>query len=149
MGKRGLELLGDKELKKALKTLGPRVAKRVLKKALMAGALPPLKSARSNVPVDEGLLKKSLGRVVKVSRKGAGVARIGARTHIEADVDGQKKVPWRYAHLVELGHQDQNGHHVPAHPFLRPAADETASASLQAMKDKFAEGVAAEAKKRG
>jgi HK97 gp10 family phage protein len=150
MAKPGLELLGDKELKKLFKTLGPRIAKRVLKKAMHAAAMPPLKSARSHVPVDEGLLKKSLGRVTKVNRRnGSAVSRVGASTSVEAEVDGVKKVPWRYSHLQELGHVTEDGTHVPAKPFLRPAADETAGQSLNIIKDKLAEGIAAEAKKNG
>jgi hypothetical protein len=149
MAKPGLELLGDKELRKTLKTLGPRVARRVLKKAVHAAAMPPLQAARTLVAKESGLLKKSLGRVTKVNRKsGTATARIGARTNVEGEHNGEKRVPWRYSHLVELGHVDENGRHVPAKPFLRPAGDETAGASLDIMKDALADGVAKEAKKQ-
>lgn len=145
-----MSMAGDRELVKALKSLGPRVAKKVLRQALSAGATPVVKSAKQSVATESGLLKKALGKRVKVNkRSGFGSARIGARTNVQGDYKGETRVPWRYGHLVELGHIDSLGNHVAAQPYLRPAADENETKVVQVMGDKLAEGIKREAKRHG
>lgn len=140
-----MTLTGDKALERKLSKLGGRVAKRVLRKAMNAAATPVVKAARGNVSVRSGLLKKSIGKTVRVKGTRAG-ARVGARTNVAASDDAGNKVePWRYAHLVELGHIDENGQHVPAKPFLRPAAEQTKGQAADVLSDKLAEGVLREA----
>lgn len=148
MGKSAkLSLTGDKELEKALRSLGPRVAKKVLRQAISAAASPVVKSAKANVTERSGLLKKSLGKKVRANkRRGTASARVGARTNVKGEVDGKPHVPWRIAHLVELGHIAADGSHVPAKPFLRPAADENETKAVQVMSDKLAAGIVKEAK---
>jgi HK97 gp10 family phage protein len=147
MGKSArMTLTGDKQLEKALRSLGPRVAKKVLRGAVNAAATPVLKTARAKVSEESGLLKKSLGKKVRLNKRtGTASARVGARNTIQGEHDGKPRVPWRYAHLVELGHVDENGRHVPAHPFLRPAADENAEKAVGVMTDKLAAGIVKEA----
>ena len=140
-----MQMTGDKELEKELKKLGDKLARKHLRKALNAASNPVVKSAKGKVSVDKGWLKKSLGKVVKVKGKRAG-ARVGARNKITGtDEQGNKIEPWRYSHLVELGHIDENGNHVPAQPFLRPAAEETADQAQDIMVEKLVEGVLKEA----
>jgi hypothetical protein len=106
-----------------------------------------VKSAKANVTERSGLLKKSLGKKVKVNkRRGTASARVGARSNIQGEVDGKTHIPAKIAHLVELGHIAADGSHVPAKPFLRPAADENEHKAVQVMSDKLAAGIVKEAK---
>ena len=142
-----MQMTGDKQLEKELIKLGDKVARKYLRKALNAASTPVVKSAKGKVAVNKGWLKKSLGKVVKVKGKRAG-ARVGARNKITGtDEQGNKIEPWRYSHLVELGHIDENGNHVPAQPFLRPAAEETGEQAQEILADKLVEGVMKEAGK--
>lgn len=147
MGKSSrIGLTGDKQLEKALRSLGPKIAKKVLRQAISAAATPVVKSAKANVTERTGLLKKSLGKKVKVNkRRGTASARVGARSNVQGEVDGKAHIPAKIAHLVELGHIAADGSHVPAQPFLRPAADENEHKAVQVMSDKLAAGIKKEA----
>ena len=147
MGKSSrIGLTGDKELEKALRSLGPKIAKKVLRQAVSAAATPVVKSAKANVTERSGLLKKSLGKKVRVNKnRGTASARVGARSNVQGEFEGKPHVPWRVAHLVELGHIAADGSHVPAKPFLRPAADENEHKAVEVMTDKLAAGIVKEA----
>ena len=148
MAKPSMQLLGDKELTKTLKTLGERVQRKLLRQAVNAASTPVVKAARSKAPKQSGLLKKSLGKKIKTyPAKMTVVGIIGPRTEISGEYDGKKRVPWRYAHLVEGGHIDEQGNVIGLKPFLRPAYDETQGQALQVLKNKLADGVVKEAKK--
>ena len=148
MGKHSskLSLTGDRDLERNLRTLGARLAKKVLKQAVNAAATPVLKTARAKVSRESGLLAKALAKKTRMnSRRGTASARVGAKTGVQGEFDGKTRVPANYAHLVELGHVDENGQHVPAKPFLRPAADENAAKAAGIMSDKLAAGIVKEA----
>ena len=114
-------LTGDKEIRKALKELPDRSRVRVLVKANGVIMRKALRIAKRLVPVDQGLLKKSLGvKTYKDGKKGAVSTTVGARKGFRevVEVDGKRRVrdPQKYAHLVEFGTQ-----RTAARPFLRPA----------------------------
>jgi len=71
-------ITGDRELDKKLATLAPRVQKRVVKKAAGYAARRARKSVREDVPVDEGVLKKSIGTVTRTYRN-AVIVVVGPR----------------------------------------------------------------------
>jgi HK97 gp10 family phage protein len=145
-----MTLLGAKELERTFRTLGDRVQRRVTRSAVTAASTPIVKAAQQNATEDTGTLKLALkgGRKVKTyTRSGTVVAIIGPRREVKSEHKGKVKRPANYAHLVEHGHIAEDGTHVPANPFLRPAFDQTQGQALGVMKDKLAAGVVKEAKK--
>ena len=137
----GLEELRDKLLK--LKRVTGR---KVVRKALNEASKPILRTAKAKVPVDTGLLRKSLGRKQKSYRGGRSVVIIGPRTGFkrEVTVAGKKQVrnPAKYSHLVEFGTR-----RTAAKPFLRPAFDELLHQTVAAITNTIADGIEAEATK--
>src|SRR4051794_21478943 len=149
MGSSGMQLLGDKQLAKALTTLGERVQRKVVRQSVNAASTPIVKAARSKAAKQSGLLKKSMGKKVRTyPERMTVVGIIGPRLDVVGDYKGKKRWPAKYAHLVEGGHIDQHGDFVPPHPFLRPAYEETQGQVLGVMKDKLAAGVIKEASKQ-
>jgi HK97 gp10 family phage protein len=138
---------GVEELVKSLDELGRTVRNRILRKALGKGSRIIVQRARQLVQTQTGLLKKSLGVVMRTYRSsGVVLAAIGPRTGFKqtATVGGVQVVqnPAKYAHLVELGRRGVAirskkvlygggrfwGKRVSpafAHPFLRQALDGT------------------------
>ena len=150
MAKAGIILLGAKDLERTFRTLGDRVQRKITRQAVNAGATPVVKAARAKAAKESGLLRKSLGKKIRTYKQSGTVAAIiGPRTDVEGEYKGEIRKPKFYAHLVEGGHIDANGNHVPAQPFLRPAFDETQGQALEVIKEKLAEGVVKEAKKAG
>lgn len=66
--------------------------------------------ARRRCPVHTGRLRDSIHQVWTRDIEGRHVVQVGS------DLD--------YALPVELGHTADNGHHVPAQPYLRPGLDD-------------------------
>lgn len=120
-----------------------KTKKKILRKAVGQAGKILLKAAKQRAQKKSGLLRKSLGRKVKVYRNsGVAVAIVGPRTGYRQEVsrDGRKPVmsdPIRYAHLVELGTS-----HSAAFPFLTPAIEENAERIKDAMAGVIADGIA-------
>jgi HK97 gp10 family phage protein len=149
MGKDTFKLEGGKELERRLKKLGDKVHRRVTRQAVNAAATPVVKAAKANAPKQSGLLKKAMGKKVATFKKTQAVAAIvGAKKSVQGEVDGKPRKPSRYAHLVEKGHINEHGEHVPAQPFLRPALEQTGEQAMSVMQTKFAAGIEKEAKKQ-
>lgn len=145
----GATLTGAKELEKALKTLGERTQRKVTRQAVNAACTPILKAARANVEVESGLLKESLAKkIVTYPEAMTVVGIIGPDTQTKGEFDGEPRVPWRYAHLVENGHINPQGEFVPPHPFMRPAYDSSEAQALDVMKEKLGKGIEREAAKQ-
>lgn len=95
------------------------VRNRILRPALQAATKPLLDRARANVPVDQGWLRRSLGRRTQTYRQsGVVMVLVGPRTGWQRNKKtGQRKLtaygaklrgktkqrPTQYAHLVEFG----------------------------------------------
>lgn len=81
-------------------------ARKVRRSAMMAASMPVLKNARNLVNFETGLLRKSLGRKVRLYRSGTTiVVIIGPRSGFKQEVQRRSGFtmsnPTRYAHIVE------------------------------------------------
>ena len=129
-----VKIRGAAEMERLLKLLPERVAERVTKNALRAGARVIRDEAKDRVPVDTGDLRDSV--VVRSPTRGQrkrGAALV---------VVGFEKPVSRRAHLTEFGTQ-----HQPAQPFLRPAVDEGGNKAIDAIGKNMGRGIDREAKK--
>jgi HK97 gp10 family phage protein len=127
----GIKVTGLAETIKAMKALPEKTSRKVLPPAVRAAARPVTLAARANLSrnksVETGLLKKSLGVIVR-RYKNVTWAGIGPRTGFKKVIDGKARNPVRYAHFVEKGTSRQS-----PKPFLRPALDNTRNNQLSAF----------------
>jgi HK97 gp10 family phage protein len=93
------------DLVKAIAQLDRKMARKILRKAVLVGGRIVRDAAKEKVPVRTGQLRKSIGAKVKsYPRKQIVVAIVGPRKGFRKDVDGVGTVdPINYAHLVEFG----------------------------------------------
>lgn len=132
---------GLEEAVKALEGVDKKVRRKAIRKAVGEAGKIVLKSAKSDVRKKTGLLRKSLGRKVKVYR-GSGVAAaiVGPRGGFKGAVtrDGKEVIsdPVHYAHLVERG----TSHSAPL-PFLKPALEGNQSRIRSAMAEILTEAI--------
>lgn len=137
----------DKVLAK-LANLKGSLIRRIVRQALNKAATPILKTAKQSVPVDTGLLKKSLGRKSKTYKSGTLMQIIGARSGFKTPVGVNRKGrtkyqnPTQYLHLVEFGTSRSE-----AKPFLGPALSSHIDQTQRIVADFIAAGVAKEAAK--
>ena len=111
-----IKIIGMDKLQAKLRTLPKKVQTAGSRKAINAGTKPILAAEKADVPVDSGLLKKSLGRKVKFKgglgygvvgpRRGFGVKGEKGKFKFKARKKGMKnefsfREPSRYAHLAE------------------------------------------------
>jgi HK97 gp10 family phage protein len=127
------KLEGVAELERAMKEFGPRFTNNVSGRALRAMAKPIVRRARELVPVDTGLLKKSITTKSHRVRNGQRTIDVGFRNPTS-----------RRVHLTEYG----TVHSAPR-PFMRPALDEQGQRALDEMGRVLGEGIEREAGKRG
>jgi HK97 gp10 family phage protein len=132
---------GIREIDKTLKTLEPRIQKKVLRQAMRSGMKLVLQDALMRVPVLSGLLKKNVKlRAMKRSRN-----RQGLLVQIKSDPGFYKtskagNVAF-YPASVEWGHGT-----VPPHPFMRPAYDIRGPEAKDVTMNELLEGTLREAK---
>jgi HK97 gp10 family phage protein len=109
-----LELDGVEELLKTLSILQDKVAKRVLAKAMGVALRPFRKAARLRAPTQTGLLKISIGNVVRKYKRADSTTVVGvsgprrnvggkAAAKIRGAAGNAKREPANYAHLIEFG----------------------------------------------
>lgn len=104
---------GDKELDRRLRSLPPKVLKKLARRAVRPAAKEVLARAIDEVPVDTGDLEDSLKvRALKRSRKNKD--KVGSRV---VTGEGFFKGDQYYGGFVEFGTSK-----MAARPFLRPAA---------------------------
>lgn len=117
----------DGDLEARLRSLGPELARRALREAIAAGGAVLADAVKERVPVRTGLLRESVETGVEISSQGnSGIASVAFGIE-----EG------KIASLVEFGHHEVTRSHldagnVPAHPFLRPAFDESAIHAAEA-----------------
>ena len=146
--KPGLKLMGDRQLKKLLKSLPDKIQKKVMRAAMKAATKPIQAAAQAKAPQQTGTLALSMANKVKTYNKSrVTVGIIGPKTGFSSESEGKTNVPANYAHLVEFGHIAADGSRVSPHPFMAPAAEQSESAALNAMQSKLAAGITKEAKK--
>lgn len=116
---------------KRLKELEPKVAKKVLRQALRAGAKIIQTRAKANAPVLTGQTKKAIKiRAGKRSRGSVGVnVSIGARDYVGDQF---------YAAFHEYGTSK-----MQARPFMRPAYDSEKEKAAEVIQRKILEGIEA------
>lgn len=146
MAKSGINIVGHKELARALDKLPKEIANAAERTALREGAKPIAAAAKSNAgrSKETGLLQESIGVTVKKVR-GRLSARVGARTGFGREVSrggyGPRartvySDPSKYAHLVEYGTSK-----TAARPFMRPAIDSSAGEVVNNMAKGYAKGL--------
>lgn len=140
-------LTGDKELDAIFSSLSDSKTNQLGRPALSAAARNTAKAMKKLVPVDEGHLKKSIGSTgaKRGKKSGALVAKAGARSDDKftfTDEDGNRKVPWRYSHLVNNGTSD-----TPASRFMDKAARQTESENKTIIANKIKETLEKKIKK--
>lgn len=141
------KLEGFDELKRALETLGPKVARRIGGQAAKAGAQVILEAAQERT-TSETIRRDLIVRLAKVSEEFNPADR-SAFVTMRAGSDGQN-----LAHLHEFGTkvrtQTKTGRStgaMPETPFMRPALDTRANKAIEAMAQKLGTGLEREAKK--
>jgi len=126
------EIIGAKELEKALRTLPNKIQDKVLKSALRSGAQVIRKEAKARVPVRSGVLKDSITvKTATEKQRDQGLVFVGF-----------DKTASRRAHLTEYGTS-----HSAAHPFMRPALDARGSDAIKKIGDRLGPVIDREAKK--
>ncbi len=130
------------QVKRALEKLPGVIQQRVVVGATRVAAKVIADEAKQNVPVDTGLLKKSIG-VAKAKKADTKEGHIKFYVVPKSKVSGTAKVSVNgvtgklkyktnayYAHMVEFGTSK-----MAARPFLRPAFDNSADKSVKAFQD--------------
>ncbi len=138
------KLQGLDALQAQLVDLGAQLGVKALAQAARQAFKPVLETARALVPVDSGELRDSLRLSVKKPSAGEMVVVAGLRIG-GSKGGGQELPPARRWHWIEFGTA-----HIAAHPFLRTALDQNASAVLDLLKAELVKSIAkAVSKKSG
>src|SRR5690349_15543690 len=132
-----LEITGLAGVEQRLKDIGPKLARRGLRRALNAAVNVLSEEITNRTPVEHGDLIAAAQTKTSVSaRDGQGTALFGYGNQ------GYK------ARLVEHGHDvkpkpKRKGklEHVPAHPFIRPGFDTAAPAAVEAFTEVIREEI--------
>ena len=136
-----VEIEGLKGVEDALSQAGPKLAKRALRKALVAGAEQFEAAAKKNAPVlakatarrQPGELRDAIDMSVKLSgTQESGVARVGIRHGKEKGADS----PAVWGSFVEFGSV-----HGAAQPFMRPAFEQAKNRAQEVFTDEIKKGV--------
>jgi hypothetical protein len=128
-------IAGGKQLAEALRQLPADIAGEVMETALVAGATPIRDDAAARARIRRGPRRHPeavpLADTIRIM--------VRERSGYRAAVDIVTKSPT--ARFREFGHRMvRGGHvvgHVPAYPFLRPAADERAESSVRIIGDEL------------
>lgn len=123
-----INIFGDVQVIEGLGRLSTAVERSMLRKAIAKGLKPIMRIAKRNVPVESGLLRKSI--------KSAVTKMVSGKVYVDPKVvgkDGDK--PAKYAHIVEFGGPK---HRNPT-PFMRPALDKGRNEALDIIANEFRE----------
>ena len=119
-----VQIVGLKELDRALQELAWPAARRALRKGMRKGANVVRDEARAKAPKKTGNLKRKI--------------RTRERREEGGDMRFAVEVPRSafYGRFIEYGTSK-----MPARPFLRPAAENKTEAAVSAMRDALAEAI--------
>lgn len=106
-----IEVKGVEETIRNLREFPERIQKNIMAGAIRAGCKPIVESAKKNVTVDSGNLKRSIG-IVKRKTKNKKTMKFSVTPRRGGKNDGY------YAHMVEFGTSKMS-----AKPFMRPALE--------------------------
>lgn len=124
-----------------LSALGPKIARRLFRKALKAVGVMWKEEARSRVAVDTGDLQESIDFVIQ-THSGGGKVTVGP-TFDARGTEGssdQSQSPGLYGMFVEFGRMKNRP--MAAQPFLRPTFDTTAEKAVGLFADTLKDGLA-------
>ena len=129
-----IEVEGLEELRKKMREVGPKLAKKGLRAATNAAAQTIKKEAKALAPIDSGkLAKKAI--YVKRSRRGSSASResyiVGVRVGRK---ESEKNRDAYYWFMVEFGTMK-----MAAQPFLRPAFENKKHEAIEKFKSKLRE----------
>ena len=117
-----VKLQGFDQLIKTLQTYGNKTAKAAGRKAVRAGTTVLKSAIKSEVPVDEGLLKKTIDLSVS-SKGGTFRGKVGADVaDLKADHESDHDRPNNIDYLVNDGHVAPDGRFVPPNGFMQRGA---------------------------
>ena len=119
-------IIGANEVRRLFEQVGRAPAK-VLTKATRKGARIVQRAAKTNAPVDEGLLKRSIVLKAEKNKKGKRVYQIVVKSDerfVKISKSGKRSF---YPASQEYGWTDQYGHYHPGYRYLRKAADNNQS----------------------
>ncbi|ATQ74854.1 hypothetical protein CR152_10210 [Massilia violaceinigra] len=132
---------GGRELSAFLSALPAKLEKNIMRSALRAGAVVIRDEAKANVPVDQGLLQKSV-RISSGTKRGTvtGTVKAGGRmaphAHlVEYGTRPHKIEPKNAGALAINGTPFRSVEHPGARPqpFMRPALDAKAPQAIEAI----------------
>ena len=133
-------------LEEKLQTLGTKLAKSAMRKALKAGGQILLDEAKLRAPVDTGALRDSIDMKVSTNTKAeSGTVTIGAKLDQVVRKAGgdQSQTPGVYGMFVEFGVPSRN---IAAKPWLRPSFDSKGEAAVEAFVNALRDGLVEVAK---
>ena len=123
-----------------LDSVEKKLRTKILRKAMGQAGKLVLWAAKAKARRVTGLLRRSLGRKVKLFKNGVAIAIVGPRVGFEQEVQrGGRTVmskPTKYSHLVEKGTK-----HSKPQPFLRPAGEEQKGIVESAIGNTIANGI--------
>lgn len=129
----------SRRLMRQLHRLGPKVERKVARRAVSFGATPIARKMRQEVPVEEGTLRESIGKKTKAYRNGTAIAMTGPR------IRGKHR--GYHGHLIENGKINADGSFTPGNPFMARAQESARPQAINRMQAKLAEGIEQEAAK--
>ena len=122
-----IKVAGMADLQKAFKELPRELHAKALRPAVNAAAAVVRKQARSNAPVDTGVLRKAIYQTRSRSESSAvqETAIVGVRFGRKYRRRGQDAWYWKFLEFGTIK--------LPARPFLRPAFESTKRQQIDAM----------------
>jgi HK97 gp10 family phage protein len=116
--------------------LGPKIAKRLFRRALTTVGQLWVEDVKSKVPVDTGALRDSIDFVVKTSPKNDyGTVTVGP-TYTSPKGNNTTESPGVYGMWVEFGLKTKQ---YPSQPYMRPTFDATAESVIDLFASKLRE----------
>ena len=109
-----VDLRGHKKLQRKLAELDIKALQKIARKATSKAMTPVAREVRRRAPREEGVLRKSIGKRTKVSKKSGSVSSVvGPKGSNYLAKNGR---PSNLPHLLEFGHKG-----APPNPFMRAA----------------------------
>jgi HK97 gp10 family phage protein len=142
-----IELKGADELFRKLTELSAedaKLPKRIVKRALRAGARPILQAVKAAVPVKSGELRRAIKVRAAKGRRGEVRVRIGTYA-----AGSDNHVPGYYAPMIEAGTKERhtasgaNRGRIEATHFEANAFDETAESAIELIMQAIGDGIEA------
>lgn len=121
------EIQGFAEFERQLKRLPEKQKRSEILKVLRKVTRPLIQAARANINDHTGNLSRSIGNITGKSREYPNIL-VGPRA--------KGKNRGQHGHLVEAGHGGPKA--APAHPYMKPAIDQTSNLISKDMEQKIA-----------